>query len=217
MAGALQGLCLAMAEDLDLLGAVVTLMPSVEAPAVSAASSPTARRVEEAQFGVGEGPSRDASSGRRPVLVAELAEAGVRRWPGWAPVALAAGVRAVYAFPLHVGASGFGVLTAYRGPGAGLTGGGLQTALVFSEATTDLLLDGSVPANGRGLESVLSATLDTNGVIYQAQGMVMVELGVSLPEALAHMRAHAWLTGQELTALARDILEGRAMPTRDPR
>ena len=215
--GALESLCQAMSQDLALVGAVVTLMPSVGAHAISAASSLVARQVEEGQFGVGEGPTRDAFTARRPVLLPELEVAGVRRWPGWAPAALAAGVGAVYAFPLHVGASIFGVLTAYLGSGRRLEADSLETALVFSEFATEVLLDGSAQVDGHGLEPGLNATLATNGYIYQAQGKVMVELGVSLPEALARMRAHAWATGQDLTTLAKDILEGRTMPTRDPR
>jgi hypothetical protein len=58
-----------MSEDLALLGAVVTLMPGIGAQAISAASSPAARKVEEAQFDAGEGPTRDAFAARRPVLV----------------------------------------------------------------------------------------------------------------------------------------------------
>ena len=80
--GALEGLCRAMAEELALVGAVVTLMPGVGAHAISASSSAAARKVEEAQFGVGEGPTRDAFRARRPVLVAELEAA-----EGGAPVA----------------------------------------------------------------------------------------------------------------------------------
>lgn len=217
LVGALEGLCRAMAEDLALVGAVVTLVPSIGAHAIPAASSRAARQVEEAQFGVGEGPTRDAFTARRPVLVAELDVVGLLRWPAWAPAALAAGVRAVYAFPLHVGASIFGVLTAYVGAGPRLHAQALETALVFSEAATELLLDGFATVDGRALDRALDATLGTNEYIYQAQGMVMVELGVSLPEALARMRAHAWVTGQDLAALAKDILEGRTMPTRDPR
>lgn len=215
--GALEGLCRAMAEELALVGTVVTLIPSVEAQAVSAASSAAARQVEEAQFGVGEGPTRDAFTARRPVLIAELDGIGVRRWPAWAPTALAAGVCAAYAFPLLVGASIFGVLTAYVGSGPRLEAERLETALAFSDAATELLLDESMPHNGHALEHALDASLATNGEIYQAQGKVMVELGVSLPEALARMRGHAWASGQDLTVLSREILAGRTMPTRDPR
>jgi hypothetical protein len=195
----------------------VTLMPGIGAQAISAASSPAARKVEEAQFDVGEGPTRDAFAARRPVLVADLEVAGVRRWPAWAPAALASGVGAVYAFPLHIGASIFGVLTAFVGSGPRLEARGLETALVFSESATELLLDGFAPVDDHELERSLDAVLGTNGYIYQAQGKVMVELGVSLPEALARMRAQAFATGQDLAALARDILDGRTMPTRDPR
>lgn len=215
--GTLEGLCRAMSEDLGLVGVVVTLMPSVDAHAVSAASSAAARQVEEAQFDVAEGPTRDAFTARRPVLISELNAVGVSRWPGWAPIALAAGVCSVYAFPLHIGAAFLGVLTAYAGAGAQLEARGLETALVFSDVATEILLDGSVPNNAHELEPALDATLGTNAFIYQAQGKVMVELGVSLPEALARMRAHAWATGQDLTTLSRGILEGRTMLPRDPR
>jgi hypothetical protein len=40
--------------------------------------------------------------------------------------------------------------------------------------------------------------------------MVMVQLGVTLPEALARMRAHAFAADRQLSDLAADILAGRA-------
>lgn len=213
----LEVLCRVMAEELALEGAVVTLMPSNDTHAISAASSGMSRHLEEAQFGLGEGPTYEAFTERRPVLIADLVGHGVRRWPGWAPSALEAGVCAVYAFPLQVGASIFGVLTGYLASGPRLAAQRLETALVFAEVATELLLDGSMVAGADQLEPRLDATLGTDAHIYQAQGKVMVELGVSLPEALARMRAHAWAAGQDLTDLAHEILEGRTMPTRDPR
>jgi hypothetical protein len=41
--------------------------------------------------------------------------------------------------------------------------------------------------------------------------MTMVDLGVSLPEALARMRAHAYATEQDLAELATDIIAGRTI------
>lgn len=214
---ALGRLCRTVCADLDLLGSTVTLMPGVGAHAVSAVSSETARRIEEAQFGLGEGPTRDAFTSRRPVLVGDIERSGLQRWPGWVPAVSETGVGAVYAFPLHVGATIFGVLTLYVGTGHRLDAEGLQRALIFSEVATEYLLDGSMPGDGHALDPGLDATLDTNAYVYQAQGMVMVDLGISLPEALARMRAHAWATGRDLTTLAREIVEGRAMPPRDGR
>jgi hypothetical protein len=59
------------------------------------------------------------------------------------------------------------------------------------------------------------AVLDTQGHIYQAQGMVMVELGVGLAEALARMRAYAYAMDQLLSTLATDIVAGRTAIPRD--
>ena len=208
--GALDRLCLTVSEDLALLGAAATLMPDLGSNTISA-STDVARLLEDAQFGVGEGPTLEAFVGRRPVLVSDLREVGARRWPGWVPTALDAGVRAAYALPLHVGATIFGTLTLYVGDGPGLTGRRLETALVFADVATQLLLDRSTATPGPRLAPDLEAALDTHAHVFQAQGMVMVALGISLPEALARMRAHAWATGQDLTALAGDIVAGRVV------
>ncbi len=79
----------------------------------------------------------------------------------------------------------------------------------------EVLVDGTLPRRDGEVGTTLSQALDGQAHVYQAQGMVMVELGVSLAEALARMRAHAWSTGQDLTTLAGEIVAGRAMPTRD--
>lgn len=209
---ALEGLCRAVSEELGLVGATVSLMPGVGVHAVCAASSPTARRLDEAQFGVGEGPARDAFATRRPVLVPDLAITGTSRWPGWTPTVRSAGVGGVHAFPLHVGAAFLGVLSLYVADAGPLDAAGIVTATVFAEVATELLVDGSLGRHYGRLESDLGAMLDTHAYVYQAQGMVMVELGVSLAEALALMRAHAWATGLDLTTLAGDIVAGRTMP-----
>jgi AmiR/NasT family two-component response regulator len=45
--------------------------------------------------------------------------------------------------------------------------------------------------------------------VYQAQGMVMVDLGVGLDEALVRLRGHAFVEGRPVAAVARDIVAGR--------
>lgn len=210
----LDRLCRAASDELALLGAASTLLPDVGAHVVSA-SSPLARSLEEAQFGVGEGPTRSAFGARRPVLVHVLDDVGALRWPAWTRIASAAGVEAVYALPLHVGATNFGVLTLYAGQGGALGEAALETAFVFTDVATELLLDGSIPERGQLLARDLNSALDTHAHVYQAQGMVMVALDVSLPEALARMRAHAWVADLDLATLAGEIVAGRTMPSRD--
>jgi ANTAR domain-containing protein len=203
-------------DELSMSGAVVSLMAtSAAAPgqlgAIAASSSERVRLVEELEFSLGEGPGTDAFLTSRPVLTPDLERAG-GRWPGYAPAACAAGSRAVFAFPMHVGAARFGILSLHMSRPRALTAGEIATSLMVTELATDLVLDAPAPGSDRTAPPELS-WLDGESMrdpIYQAQGMVMVQLGVSLPEALARLRAHAFATDQLLADLAVDVLAGRA-------
>lgn len=208
LVGVLDRVCRAAEAGLGLSGAAVTLMTAAESPAVSATSNGTARRLEEQQFGLGEGPTRDAHLARRPVVEADLEAAGWRRWPGFAPVASAAGVGAVGALPLQVGVVSFGVLTLYFPVSRPVSGDDVSRGLEFAEFATDLLVNNAVTEREE-LDLDIPAAMDVHGHIYQAQGMVMVDLGVGLAEALARMRAYAYATDQDLSSLAADIVAGR--------
>lgn len=212
----LHRLCRAVTLDLDLAGATVTLVPDPDSHTVAAASGPAARRTEELQFDAGEGPTRDAYHDRHPVLVPDL-DSVVARWPGFAPTALAAGMSATFSLPLHVGAARLGALTLYWHRPKRPADTDLRDALVFADLATELLIDSWFADENAGLEPGLDSALDTQGHVYQAQGMVMVDLGVSLPEALARMRARAYATDQSLAALATGILDGSTVMDRDER
>ncbi len=82
---------------------------------------------------------------------------------------------------------------------------------MFAELATELLMDNSTTGPAVGLDPDHHAAMAIHGHIYQAQGMTMVDLGVSLPEALARMRAHAYATDQDLADLATDIIAGRTI------
>ena len=54
--------------------------------------------------------------------------------------------------------------------------------------------------------------VDPRAEVHQAQGMVMVDLGVDLADALVRMRAHAFAVGIPLIDLARAIIAGFVLP-----
>lgn len=207
-------ICSAAADELGLLGAVVTVRTAGGPHAVAGASDAASRDLEEIQFGVGEGPGQDAFLAGHPILVPDLTSAFVR-WPGYVPEAVRAGIGAVYAFPLQLGAVRFGLLTCYAHRARSLTADETTQGLIFAELATELLLesssDGSSGTAGPGLQDALHLRSE----IYQAQGMVTVRLGVSLVEALARMRAHAFATEQDLNALAIKIVAGDVHLPRD--
>ena len=214
-------LCEVAIRELRMSGAVVSLMTPVhttgdQSGTITAVSSDRARGVDELEFSLGEGPGRDAFSGSRPVLTPDL-EKALDRWPGYVPAALAAGVRATFAFPMLIGAARFGVVHLHCPRARTLTDHDTATSLMLTELATEIVLDTYAPAGNHTPADVpLLGPDDHRDEIYQAQGMVMVALGVSLREALARMRAHAFASNQELAAVAADILAGRTHLEPDP-
>ncbi len=213
--GTLQRLCRAAAAALSGSGAGLSLMAEDGQRGVTTASDAAAERLEELQFVLGEGPCIDAFEGRRPVLVPDLADGGTGRWPIYAPAVHDGGVRAVFAFPLQVGAARLGVMDVFRARPGPLTADELGRALTFAEVAVTVLLDGQNAANPGSAATGLVEAVDGRAVLFQAQGMVMVQLGVSLAEALTRMRAHAYAENRPLGEVARDVVGRRLHFERD--
>lgn len=210
LVGVLQRVCRGLTAHLDVMGAAVHLMSRAGSGGVAAASDSACLAIDELQFTTGEGPCHDAFGTRRPVLTPDLRTGSGLHWPGYSSAALGAGVGAVFAFPLHVGGAGLGVLDVYRHQPGSLSEDQLAMTLTFAEIATEILLDGDLVDGEGGLGDGLATALDYRSEIHQAQGMLMVSLGVSLAEALVRMRAHAFTHGVPLIDLAREIIGGRA-------
>lgn len=199
---ALVALC---ARSLAVSGAGLALM-TVDGPAGTVAvTDGPAGELEELQFALGEGPCVDASRTGRPVLQPDLARTAPGRWPAFAQGAREAGLRAVFAFPLRVGAIRIGVLDLYRDLPGVLSPRELAEALAFADAATAILLgrDGAEPG-GRDPAPVL----DDRAEVHQATGVVSVQAGVTLQEALMLLRARAFTEQRSIRGLARDVLAG---------
>jgi hypothetical protein len=174
---------------------------------VAAFSDAIAQALAQLQFATNEGPGQRAFVTQRPVLVSDL-ESALARWPGFASLALEHGVRSAFSFPLQEGAVSFGVLELYADQCGPLDADNLAMAAAFARAATEAILDGgSITADGR-LDSGLSDSLRDRAPIHQAQGMVMVDLGVTLAEALMRMRARAFARNITLLELAREVIAG---------
>jgi hypothetical protein len=196
-------------------GVAVSLVAENGVRGLAAASDPLIAELEELQYTIGEGPSIEAYTSRRPVLAPDMADGAMTRWPGYAPAAHDQGVRAVFAFPLHVGAVRLGVLDVYRHRSGSLSDDSLVQALTFAEVAVQTLLDGQEEAPAGHLSDGLDRALDSRVALYQAQGMVMVDLGVPIADAMARLRAYAYAVGLPLHDVAREVVEGRLRLDRD--
>ena len=209
-------ICSLAATELGLSGAAITLMTEGGAQAVVADSEPRSRALEQLTFTLGEGPAQDAFSYGRPVLVGDVEEA-FPRWPGWAGAALELGAAATYSFPVQLGAVRFGAFTGHCTAPRELDDKEVRHCLMLAEIATDQLLASSTSGTAHTPDPDLARAMHLRSEIYQAQGMVMVALDVSLAEALTRMRAHAFATGRDLAEVALGIIGGSLTLPRDSR
>jgi hypothetical protein len=207
---ALERICLDISRELSASGAGLSVMLHSGVHGMSAASDAGAARIEELQFTFGEGPCIDAFATGRPVLVPDLADQPTSRWPVYGPAALHLGVCAVFAFPLQVGAVRLGVLEVFRDRRGPLSRAELGQAFLQAERAVGVLLDGQERVAGQDPAAAeWSETFERRAELFQAQGMVMVQLGIPLTDAMARIRAHAYAANRPLREVAADIVARR--------
>jgi hypothetical protein len=161
------------------------------------------------QHDLGEGPAVDAYQDQASVQVPDLAEDGRRRWVAFCGPAIDAGASAVFAFPLQVGAVRLGAVHLYRGASGALNTEQLADGMVLADIAAQSLLvtQSGVPSGELALEVRRSG--DFQLVVHQAAGMVSVQLGTSVAEALVRIRARAFAEGRPVQDLARDVVARR--------
>ena len=196
-------------------GASVTAVGSPAAREPLFASDELSARLEELQFTLGEGPAVAEFRLGSPELVPDLELAG-GRWPVFAPAAVAAGARAMFAVPLQAGAIRVGVLSLYRAAPGPLAAGELADVLVLAGIALQLVLDAAAGVSSVAGYPGPDGLPGSRAELYQAIGMVSVQLGVSLEEASARLRARAFASGAELRNLAEDVVSRRVRFDPDP-
>jgi hypothetical protein len=199
-------------------GAGISMVTDVGHRAVVCATNDVAQRIEDLQLTLGEGPCVDAIVGSAPVLVADLRareDLAVERWPAFLPFAADAGVRAVFAFPLRIGVIRIGALDLYRAEPGAFSDDELSAALLAAELAGFGLL--AIQTGEEGDVEAGSEPGAGQAQVHQATGMVMVQLGVPIEEALLRLRARAFATGQPLAELAAEVVQRRVRFEREDR
>lgn len=211
-------ICAASVEVLPVDGAAISVVTAAGHRATVASVGVTAARGEELQLVMGEGPCVEAHAGGATVLVRDLGEhlSTTHRWPAFARAAEAAGVCGVYAFPLRVGTVGLGTFGLYRGQRLTLDEDEMTEALWGADAAATALLDlGSAEVAGEQTEKPEPAFHRSE--VYQAVGMIMVQLEVDGERAMLRLRAHAFANDLALEAAAHEVVERRLRFERDDR
>lgn len=203
-----QRLVVACGRALPVTGVGLVLMTDAGPAGTVAITDGPAATMEDLQFTLGEGPCVEASRTGRPVLQPELGATGPSRWPAFTAGALEAGIRAIFAFPLRVGGIRLGVLDVYRDQVGALTDADLTEALCFADAATAVLLHLQEQGSSHGSHLDAIPVVEDRAQVHQATGVVSVQAGVSIGEALVRLRARSYASERPILELSRDVLAG---------
>lgn len=191
-------------------GAALSMLSASGVPEPVFATDMRSDALEELQATLGQGPCVEAITGNVPVLAEDLADDdALVRWPALAPAALERGVAAIFAVPVGSGAVRVGVLSLYRDYAGRLSADEPGVWLLYADAVLMLALDtrgglapGAVELVGRGFT-------ERRARVHQAAGMISAQLGVSITDALAALRARAYAEARPILEIASDVVARR--------
>ena len=201
-------LCAICAEFVKVTAAGITIMGGDNAGPICV-SSPQVRALEDLQFTIGQGPCRDAFHHNAPVHAARLDAAASDRWPPFVELAKASGVGSVYAYPLVANDATIGVLTLYQQREGELTPDQNADSVAVAVIVTETLLSLQHAAPAGTLAAGLDDAVAYRAEIYQASGMIAIQLHIPATQALLRLRAYAFANDKTLSAVAADIVARR--------
>jgi hypothetical protein len=211
-------LCETAARLAGVDGAAVAVLISPQVRELLYATDEVAQKIDELQYATGEGPCLDAHYSQWPQLYSHL-EGDARQdpWLAFSSGVRELGVEAVFAFPVPGAHSeSMGVLELYRRAPGPLSDDQVNSAATCGEAIGEIIRM-HIPSTAGELDAATDAepaSLDyknpfSRSAVYQASGMVALQLGISTGEALARIRAHAYAQGVPITHAAADIVAQR--------
>ena len=194
---------------LDVTGAGIMIMVDGEHRGTLGSSDATMGVVEELQFTLGEGPCLDSHHLGQPVFEPDLANPVTPRWPSFTPPAIAAGVQAIFGFPLQIGAIRLGALDIYLDRPSDLSEVQLADALVMADVVTHEILELQAGAPPDALASELDTVDNLRAAVHQASGMLSVQLDIPILDALIRLRAYAYAQKRLVNDVAADVVARR--------
>ncbi len=155
-----------------------------------------------------EGPSLYAYRNKTVASVPDL-RATTNGWPEFAAAASAAGYRSAYAVPLRLHRDSIGALTILATSATALGQLDLRIGQILADTAAVGIAQHMLLADGAAIQAQLPTALNLRVAIEQAKGVLAERGERDMDRAFQIMRGHARATGQRLTDIAGDIVEGR--------
>ena len=195
-----------VADVADADAAALTLFGPGLIETLAAASDCSAKSAQDLEFTFGEGPARDTMTVRRAVYVARTAIR--RRWPNYGPAVERLGIRCIAAVPVELTGVPLGALTLF-GQQRIIENGEPDRLRTVADTLAAMLLSehGLNKADDGDAGNAVLAEADDRSVVHQATGMVSVQYGCAIPDALALIRARAFAEDRPVESIATDIVK----------
>jgi hypothetical protein len=207
-------LALACAEILAVDAVSLSLVDSRGERVPLGASTEDGAVAERLQFTVGAGPCIAAQETRQPVFAVE--EDLRRRWPVFADLLLGeTPFHGVVALPLQPALAGPGAIDLFFEDAGAVPRLDVFSAMAVGELVTSQLSDAAVWSTwtpDQGPEWLHGPTPRRRAAVWEAIGLLAIELAVTAPAALHLLRAAAYAGHRTVDDLAEDLLAGRLRP-----
>jgi hypothetical protein len=201
-------LCEVAADLVAATGAGVMILADGVPQGSMCTTGGVAALIEELQYTLGEGPCIDAYRTGAAISEPDLLTPMAPRWPAFTPKVIDVGARAIFGFPVRIGAARIGALNLYRDRPGPLSDDQHADALVMADviARSALTLQARTESGSVPPEPGSDIHADIHAVVHQAAGMVSVQLEISVADALVRLRAHAFATDRPLTEVAGEVV-----------
>jgi hypothetical protein len=217
-------LCAPFLDVIPVAGIAVSVLSTPAGQNTVCSSDSTAARLDEVQFYLGEGPSWEAMTTRRPVLAGDFDATHGVRWPLLSAALAETPVRGLFAFPLAIGTLDLGAVDLYSRSPRQLTDEEVSDASALADVTAWQVLRRIVADDPESKRSESNGP-ESNGwgvrgpssrrEVYQATGMVLAQLDISADDALLLLRAHAFSSGRSVREVSADVVARRLVFTPD--
>lgn len=198
----------------DVVQAAVRLIPGVQEGSISvvtarrrvasrAPSGELPRRVDKLQAETGEGPCMDAAYEQQTVRVPDMAHE--RRWPRFAPAALAAGAASMLSFQLYVERDDLGALNLYSRQPNAFDDESEQVGLMFAAHA-------AIAYAHAAKASHLGQAVASRDLIGQAKGILMERYKINGDQAFRLLTRLSQDANRKLRDVAEELVHSGELP-----
>lgn len=198
-------LCSVAEKFLSVDSAAISLTSGDQYHMPLCASNKVARALMDLELTLGEGPTVDASRGDAAEDT-NLLRATPSDWETYRPEASALGARAVFGFPIRLGAIRVGALSLFRTTPGPLSAEQDSDAYLMASVIGRAILATQAGGPNESFVEELNGSSLLDFQVHQAVGMLAVQGSMSLKDALVLLRAHAFGMNCQLSELAKLVV-----------